>query len=123
MGVKLKLGASAGQIMVKTGPLHLVPSKPKDSQQFTRQKTIVVDGGFWVTGPEVRSERPRSLTFISAGLSKDLVLEGNRPKSELITVKPEREAAKPRIPVLGPTRQQTELYLKKMSRRKTDHSR
>lgn len=117
MGIRLKVGSSAGQLTVKPGPVFLVPGHSKD-QYLTRQKTLV-ESGLWGVVHGGRGDRPRSLTYMTRALTEDLMLEGVRPKSDT-KVKGEKEAEKPRVPILGPTRQQTELYMKKMARRKTD---
>ena len=132
MGVRLKVGSSAGQFIVKPGPVHLVPGHQSTDLQYNRQSTVDLGGLWGVTqngrngGTEYRGtefridprDRPRSLTFIARAVTKDLVLgQGARPKSD--TTKG-NDVVKHRVPVLGPTRQQTELYLKKMARRKTN---
>lgn len=118
MGVRLKVGSSPGHFTVKPGQVVLVPGFSKD-QYLTRQRTVV-DAGHWAHLQGGRGDRPRSLTFtITRALTQDLVLEGVRPKSDT-KVTGETEKLKPRVPILGPTRQQTELYMAKMARRKTD---
>lgn len=117
MGVRIKISSPAGQFIVKPGPSNVLPGSSRDLQ-ISRQKTQ--DCGFWGLIPGAKGERPRSLTFVTHDSTQELILLGSRPKSETKKRNREKLITKHRIPVLGPTRQQTELYLQNMSRKRTD---
>ena len=85
------------------------PNTAHEQQQLLRYHTLAAGCELW--GRKV--ERPASLPT-----SKKFGSRNQRPQTvaETVTRTEGRWGLKKKVPILGPTRQQTELYLKKKSR-------
>ncbi|KAL3881613.1 hypothetical protein ACJMK2_028029 [Sinanodonta woodiana] len=98
-----------GQVFSPKGRLSVTLGTGRDTR-LVRYKTV----DFEVLGVVARQERSKTLPVFSTTADSSVVTSHSNSHGE-IQPKPEDRY---RVPVLGPTRQQTELYLKKKKTKK-----